>query len=69
MHPPLAGRKSRVLTAKVSGRRKSYGDFLYVHIPKDAEVELGWSRGDIVQVILLKGEDSIVLKRVFKTEG
>lgn len=69
MQPPLVRRKPKVFTAKVGGRGKSYGNFLYVHIPKGAETELGWSRGDIVQILVRKEEDSLVLKRIFKVEG
>jgi len=68
MQPPLVKRKPKALIAKISGRKKSYGSFLYVHIPKDAEKELGWIYGDIVQIIPIKEEDSLILKRIFKAE-
>lgn len=69
MQPPLIGRKPKALTAKISGRKKSYGNFLYIHIPKNAEIELEWNSGDIVQVIPRREEDSLVLKRIFRAEG
>lgn len=69
MQPPLVKRKPRILTAKICGREKSYGKILYVHIPRGAETELDWSPGDIVQLIICKEEDSIVLKRIFRVEG
>ncbi len=69
MQPPLVKKKRRVITVKICGREKSYGKFLYVHIPKSAETELSWSPGDIAQITICKEDDSLVLKRIFKAEG
>lgn len=68
MQPTLSKRKQRTITAKICGREKSYGNFLYVHIPKEVVTALGWNAGDITRMVIREEDDSLTLKRVFKAE-
>ena len=61
-------RNIEFLTAKIQGREKSYGTYLYVGLSKAVEERMGWRRDDLVQLILDEERDLIILRRIFRVD-